>query len=627
MGVVHHGDESRSEQMTRVLPLILACFIPTAHTAPPRYIKGLLFQTQFAGCNPTDTTPIADANPEIIAAIAKAQQESSFPPALTKFVKMGGSVQLDVSFFMRGLDGPGSSQDLPFWQIELTDPNDPALENMPRTPTIASAFSVKMRFVVTAGPTQVRYVAPQYGADIEWTLPPNKERLSQRDAPGFVFLKLMGWSGMQVRVELQHIDQMAKEGGMGSSGAFNAGLLAGASMLTGAQLSEADILAIGTKIENADFGGLTGGQELLSSLLGGSYLHVWLSGLTSQYDAFSLPLGDQKTLHTLGKHAMYVQAGKQFADGKPVVIRTAGGVNTMWTDLLEDHDPAVAAPLSRMKALAGLYARAVGASDMDAVVRYVNEFVDLRVKMGQRWLKLLGDAMEVLQPLLAPSRIEDGALDNLSEQQLEDLTAQFGSVLGDQRREEGASVVPLYSINYAIKVWRHTSASYAELSAVRELWMKCSSTQAGPSMAENDLYISGDAAQLVTAARARKDIAVMPLGARGPGANLIALTSNNKGLSYLESFLGELGITELDNKQVGAIVSGSGTMRGWMPFTSAPVGWNATIQVSKDHSDADDGVMQHLGALINTKLTQSRPEPPATSWYDTHTGKTSLTQP
>ena len=174
-------------------------------------------------------------------------------------------------------------------------------------------------------------------------------------------------------------------------------------MLTGAQLSEADILAIGTKIENADFGGLTGGQvkrlsilllatvahtcdwqELLSSLLGGSYLHVWLSGLTSHYDAFSLPLGDQKTLHTLGKHAMYVQAGKQFADGKPVVIRTAGGVNTMWTDLLEDHDPAVAAPLSRMKALAGLYAQAVGASDMDAVVGYVNEFVDLRVKMGQR---------------------------------------------------------------------------------------------------------------------------------------------------------------------------------------------------------------------------------------------------
>ena len=76
--------------------------------------------------------------------------------------------------------------------------------------------------------------------------------------------------------------------------------------------------------------------------------------------------------------------------------------------------------------------------------------------------------------------------------------------------------------------------------------MKCSSTQAGPSMAENDLYISGDAAQLVpylavkgrefenipfmiesqvTAARARKDIAVMPLGAGGPGANLIAVSA------------------------------------------------------------------------------------------------------
>ena len=55
--------------------------------------------------------------------------------------------------------------------------------------------------------------------------------------------------------------------------------------------------------------------------------------------------------------------------------------------------------------------------------------------------------------------------------------------------------------------------------------------------------------------------------------------------------------------------------------------FNSGMQVSKDHSDADDGVMQHLGALINTKLTQSRPEPPATSWYDTHTGKTSLTLP
>merc|ERR1719267_216450 len=100
----------------------------------------------------------------------------------------------------------------------------------------------------------------------------------------------MGWSGMRVRVFLDKIDVMAKEGGMGSGGAFNAGLFAGASMLCGAGLSEGDIFALGTKVENAELSGLTGGQELLSSLLGGAMMHVWLFGRARGYEVFTVPI-------------------------------------------------------------------------------------------------------------------------------------------------------------------------------------------------------------------------------------------------------------------------------------------------------------------------------------------------
>jgi len=176
----------------------------------------------------------------------------------------------------------------------MTDMDEPQLERMPKTSTIASAFQVKMRFIVDKG-ADVRYIAPQYGLTEsnpkKWPVGGSDVvPKSQADAPGFVFLSLMAWEGMRVRVYLDKVDVMAKEGGMGSSGAFNAGLLVGASMLNGARLSEGDVFALGTKIENAELAGLTGGQELLSSLLGGAMMHVWLFGRARGYEVFTVPL-------------------------------------------------------------------------------------------------------------------------------------------------------------------------------------------------------------------------------------------------------------------------------------------------------------------------------------------------
>jgi hypothetical protein len=132
-------------------------------------------------------------------------------------------------------------------------------------------------------------------------------------------------------------------------------------------------------------------QELLSSLVGGATLNVWLSGLDGQgYNAFLLPLAvGPRPLEALTSHAVYCQAGKAFEGGVPVVFRTAAGVNTMWTALLVEQDPTCAGTLRRMKELSSTFPLACKDGDLVAAVAATNEFVQLRVAMGQRFMALV----------------------------------------------------------------------------------------------------------------------------------------------------------------------------------------------------------------------------------------------
>ena len=83
--------------------------------------------------------------------IRKAIGESGTTKMLRELVDKGGKVTLSLSMYTRGVDGPGSSQDLPQWQLQMTDLDQPQLERMPKTSTIASGFAVKMRFIVDKG--------------------------------------------------------------------------------------------------------------------------------------------------------------------------------------------------------------------------------------------------------------------------------------------------------------------------------------------------------------------------------------------------------------------------------------------------------------------------------------------
>jgi hypothetical protein len=199
---------------------------------------------------------------------------------------------LEIVAHLRGVDGCGSSLDLPEFQSRLTCDGAKDVVEIPSTPTIASAFTVKIRFGLSEDSRTIVYEAPDYFSgdyavsEVAFVphADPNKRALGmvmpsklQKDAPAFVFRNIFGLNGIKITCEA--ISPMALAGGMESSNAFNVALIAAASMLSGADLNYAEIFNLAVKIENDELNGLTGGQGHLSSILGGAYQHMWLSGL------------------------------------------------------------------------------------------------------------------------------------------------------------------------------------------------------------------------------------------------------------------------------------------------------------------------------------------------------------
>lgn len=212
-------------------------------------------------------------------------------------------IELTITGHLRGVDGPGSSLDLPEFQDKLTDEHTRGFNNLPSTPTIASDFTATVKFELADDPNQIVYVAPDYGItegnpyifNGEVPLVNGRTPKGQLDGVGFIMTNIFGLKG--IKITMDSISPMALAGGMESSNVFNTALIAAASMFTGANLSVAEIFSLAVKLENDEFGGLTGGQGHLSTLLGGAYRHIWLSGikdsegnLVNPYSAVSIPL-------------------------------------------------------------------------------------------------------------------------------------------------------------------------------------------------------------------------------------------------------------------------------------------------------------------------------------------------
>ena len=448
--------------------------------------------------------------------------------ALLKKAKQKG-IALSIIGHLRGVDGPGSSLDLPEFQKALTEIGATRLENLPSTPTIASAFTVKIRFELADDPRAIEYIAPDYGitkdrpykirGKVKLT-PKGKTPHGQKDAPAYIFSNIFGLSG--IRIICEGISPLALAGGMESSNVFNVALIAGASMLSGADLSLADIFNLAVKLENDEFGGLTGGQGHLCCMLAGAFRHIWLSGikdakgkLINPYAAFSIPLLSKDKLSGIEKHMLLVQAGKEYKDGKQVIVRTAALINQMWTDLLRDKDE-IGLPLHQEKlGLTARYAQALKDGDFKTAVETINRYVDIRDQLCLRWINLMLDA-------------------------------------------EQSKAVPGYAKEYARKVFNKKYPEYEDNKVVREMYKEHEG-----ALRTMSFYTLEPIAGLVMAARGQ-GIAIMPLGAGGPGANLIAVSP--KGIGHLKKFLRKKGLDELTGEEVTKIIRGTGTLKGYMTF-------------------------------------------------------------
>lgn len=475
-------------------------------------------------------------------------------------------INLEVKALLRGVDGPGSSLDLPEFQIALTKAGARGVSQITSTPTISSDFSVTIRFEAADNPNAIEYVAPDYGiaADKPYIVEGKVELVDgktpngQKDGPAYIFANIFGITG--VRIVCERVSAMALAGAMESSNAFNVALFAAASMLSGQNWTMADIFSKAVEVENKEFAGLTGGQGHLSSMLGGAYHHMWLSGikgpdgkLINPYGAFSMPFLSEEDFPFIEGHMVFVQAGKKYENGKAVVGRTAALTNNMWTDLLRENDKEGVALHTEKLGLADRYIDAMRRKDLKTVAEVTNRYVDIRDRLCIRWAECVVN--EGKRAWL--ERLEAGDRGTL---------AYYG--LSDEVREKMDLLVT--TIKKDIYWLAHPSETAIGSDELKRRLDKSNKEINENAMAnlktllEKRISIYSDSSKELIAAARAKGCAIMPLGAGGLGATCVFIAP--EGISQVKEICNPIGIMQITEEEASSIIRGTGELKGYMPF-------------------------------------------------------------
>ncbi len=441
---------------------------------------------------------------------------------------------LQITGHLRGLDGAGSTLDAPLFQEGLTALGVTGFDQIPQTTVLASDKKAAVRFELASDPDVVEYVAPDYGItkdnpivfekDVVLTARGRLPR-GQIDAVGYIFRNIFGLKG--VRIVMEGISSIALAGGMESSNMFNVALLMVGSMLSGANLSYADIVALAVKLENDEFGGLTGGQGHWSSILGGAQRLIWMSGVkdiegkfVNNYGVVAQEVLSDEQIKQVEEHTMLVQAGKEYKDGKSVLGRAAPLTNNMWMDLFR-YDALGLELHKRKTELARRYAQALAEGDFQTVFEVLNTYVDIRDQLTRRWINLMMDARE-------------------------------------------GKDVPEYAREFARKVFQPKDGEEAkDYEVIRNLYEDYEAIGRLEDLRHISLYSLNPIAALIQVAR-QHDIAIFPLGAGAPASNMMAVSP--KGLNHMARFFSSQGIHEITDNVAARIVKGTGLLRGYMPF-------------------------------------------------------------
>ena len=334
---------------------------------------------------------------DAVAALLKQAKEEGWP--------------LEITAQLRGVDGPGSSQDLLRFQVKmtLTDQAFTWMFAMPATTAIASEFSTTIRVeAADAGDEdKIVYVAPDYFSG------PHKRTINDpedlRNEHGLVSMKdlpaysLAHYFGIMrgIKITCDPLSALPKEGGMESSNAFSASVYAIGSMLSGANWSWAKIIKHAVYDENTLYGdkepGITGGQGHASSCLGGANTLIWCSGFgsagieddeqyiysTDSYGIFAVPLS--LSLSSAFYQRLFLcQPGKDFAPGgKPKKDRLASDTNYEWT---EEWNDKVGQQLHLLKKeLHYIWIRAAEQGDDQAAAYALNQYSNIRLALNERY--------------------------------------------------------------------------------------------------------------------------------------------------------------------------------------------------------------------------------------------------
>ncbi|MBL7069835.1 MAG: leucine-rich repeat domain-containing protein, partial [Candidatus Omnitrophica bacterium] len=502
--------------------------------------------------------------------IKTRHSNSDVSKVLARAVKRG--FRLIISGAMRLLDGAGSSLDLPFFQWLLTKLGAHKLADFPITPTVASAFGAKIRIEKASRSNQIEYIAPDFrypgsyhkkayrGKFITEDRPyirrgkveldeNDRTPYGQLDAAPFIF-QLFGLTG-GYRIIVEDVAKAALAGGMESSNVANIALVTAASILSGADLSEADIFSLAVKLENDEFGGLTGGQGHRNCQQGGVFANLWPSGakgvvdgeLFNPYSAFSIPLiKSEEGIKALEDHILLVLPGKEYKNGMEQVKRTANLINEMWTDLLKYFDEVGFLLHYEKLSLASRYIQAMRRLDEAAqkkdkqaireaiaeITACLNRYVEIRNTLQYRWMALMFDAHN------AREKEKDG---------------QQGWRLPDGRllASDKETPLPTYAEELARKVFDETHPEYEDFRAIREEYEK----KGEEYLRSQSLYSYERSGQLAEKIRGIGG-AHMDLGAGGPGANCIEVHPDGK--ARLKGKLEEEGYHELTNDTIAAVM-------------------------------------------------------------------------
>ncbi|MBL7069736.1 MAG: hypothetical protein ISS34_07760, partial [Candidatus Omnitrophica bacterium] len=498
-----------------------------------------------------------------------------------KVVRAAGKkgITLTITGHMRLFDGAGSSLDLPFFQWMLTTHGGIEISDFPLTPTIASKFKAKIRIVPASRKDQIEYVAPDYRYPKDFhikeyrgkritedrpyivrrkiTLDENgRVRYGQLDAAPYIFQQLDLTGGCRIIVE--EIDKPALIGGMESSNVANIALTAAASILSGADLPEADIFSISVKVENDEYGGLTGGQGHAACQRGGVRANMWLSGAKSEdgdlmnpYSVFSIPLVVSAAgIKALEEHFLLVIPGKEYKNGIPQVKRTADLVNTMWTNQLENFD-SEGFPLhfgklplayGSMMALLKLDEAARKGDDkgikqaIAEIKETMNDYRHRRNAIQLRWMNLMFDAHRARmaeQDGQAGWRLADGRL----------LAPQSGY----PELPDTDNPLPFYAEDYARRVFDETHANYGDYATVRQLY-----DERGEEFLRTHSLYSFDESAVLADVVEESGGGYMELGAGSLGA--ICAATHPEGKEFLTNTLEAAGCNAISQDHMEGIL-------------------------------------------------------------------------